>query len=46
MESSDIRLSELKVGAIINTSSGGCDLESEQKMLSILKGAGVAEPKM
>jgi diacylglycerol kinase family enzyme len=45
MESNDIRLSELKVGAIINTSSGGCDLESEQKMLSILKGAGV-EPKM
>jgi len=46
MESNDIRLSELKVGAIINTSSGGCDLESEQKMLSILKGAGIAEPKM
>ena len=45
MESNDVRLSELKVGAIINTSSGGCDLESEQKMLSILKGAGV-EPKM
>jgi diacylglycerol kinase family enzyme len=41
-----IRLSELKVGAIINTSSGGCDLESEQKMLSILKGAGIVEPKM
>jgi diacylglycerol kinase family enzyme len=42
----DIRLSELKVGAIINTSSGGCDSESEQKMLSVLKGAGVVEPKM
>ena len=42
----DIRLSELKVGAIINTSSGGCDSESEQKMLSILKRAGVVEPKM
>jgi diacylglycerol kinase family enzyme len=41
-----IRLSELKVGAIINTSSGGCDSESEQKMLSILKRAGVVEPKM
>ena len=40
-----IRLSELKVGAIINTSSGGCDLGSEQKMLSILKGAGIVEPK-
>ena len=46
MESNDIRLSELKVGVIINTSSGGCDLESEQTMLSILKGAGIAEPKM
>jgi diacylglycerol kinase family enzyme len=41
----DIRLSELKVGAIINTSSGSCDLESEQKMLSILTGAGVIEPR-
>ena len=46
MKSNDIRVSELKVGAIINTSSGGCDLESEQKMLSILKRAGIAEPKM
>src|SRR6266576_5396201 len=46
MESNDIRLSELKVGVIINTSSGGCDLESEQTMLSILKGAGIVEPKM
>ena len=42
----DIHLSELKVGAIINTSSGGCDSESEQKMLSILTGAGVVEPKI
>ncbi len=42
----EIRLSELKVGAIINTSSGGCDLESEQKMLSILKRAGIVEPKV
>jgi diacylglycerol kinase family enzyme len=41
----DIRLPELKVGAIINTSSGSCDLESEQKMLSILTGAGVVEPR-
>jgi diacylglycerol kinase family enzyme len=41
----DIRLLELKVGAIINTSSGSCDLESEQKMLSILTGAGVIEPR-
>ena len=42
----DIRLQELKVGVIINTSSGGCDLESEQKMLGILTGAGVVEPKV
>jgi diacylglycerol kinase family enzyme len=42
----DIRLPELKVGVIINTSSGGSDLESEQKMLSILTGAGVVEPKV
>jgi diacylglycerol kinase family enzyme len=42
----DIRLPELKVGVIINTSSGGCDLESEQKMLTILTGAGVVEPKV
>jgi diacylglycerol kinase family enzyme len=41
----DIRLSELKVGAIINISSGSCDLESERKMLSILTGAGVVEPR-
>jgi diacylglycerol kinase family enzyme len=46
MESNDIRLSELKVGAIINTSSGSCDLDSEQKMPSILKRAGIVEPKM
>ena len=42
----DIRLPELKVGVIINTSSGSCDSESEQKMLSILTGAGVVEPKV
>jgi diacylglycerol kinase family enzyme len=42
----DIRLSELKVGVIINTSSGSYDSESEQKMLSILTGAGVVEPKV
>ena len=45
MESNAIRLSELKVGAIINTSSGGCDLESEGKLLNILKRAGIVEPK-
>jgi diacylglycerol kinase family enzyme len=41
----DIRLSELKVGAIINTSSGGCDLGSDREILKILKGAGIVEPK-
>jgi diacylglycerol kinase family enzyme len=41
----DIRLSELKVGAIINTSSGRSDSESEQRMLRILTGAGIVEPK-
>ena len=42
----DIRLSDLKVGAIINTSSGGCDSESEQKIFSILTRAGIVEPKV
>jgi len=42
----DIRLSELKVGAIINTSSGGCDSESERKIFSILTRAGIVEPKV
>jgi diacylglycerol kinase family enzyme len=46
MELNAIRLSELKVGAIINTSSGGCDLESEEKMLNTLKDAGIAEPRL
>ena len=46
MESNAIRLSELKVGAIINTSSGSCDLESEEKMLNTLKGAGIVEPRI
>jgi hypothetical protein len=41
----DIRLSELKVRGIINISTGSCDLESEQKMLGILTGAGIVEPK-
>jgi hypothetical protein len=41
VESNAIRLSELKVGAIINTSSGGYDSESEEKMLNNLKGAGI-----
>ena len=38
-----IRLSKLKVGAVINTSSGGCDSESEQKICSILTRAGIFE---
>ena len=42
----DIRLSELKVGAIINTSSGRCDSESEQKIFGILTRAGIVEPKV
>src|SRR5437773_10314360 len=40
-----IRLSELKVGAIINASSGGYDLESEQKMVSILNREGIVESR-
>lgn len=32
----------MKVAAIINTSSGGCDAESEAEMLDILKGANVS----
>jgi diacylglycerol kinase family enzyme len=42
----DIRLSDSKVGAIINTSGGGGDSESEQKMFSILTRAGIVEPRM
>jgi diacylglycerol kinase family enzyme len=42
----DIRLPELKVGVIINTSSGSYDSESEQKMLSILTDGGVVDPKV
>src|SRR5947199_2294672 len=45
MESAGIDLSELKVGAIINTSSGGCDAESEAEMLNLLKGANVSNCK-
>lgn len=42
----DIRLQESKVGVIINTSSGSYDSKSEQKMLSLLTGAGVVKPKV
>jgi diacylglycerol kinase family enzyme len=45
VESAGIDVSELKVGAIINTSSGGCDADSEAEMLDILKGAGVTDCK-
>ena len=41
-----MRLSELKIGVIINTSSGGFDSESEQKMLGILQRVGIVQPKV
>ena len=41
-----MRLSESKVGAIINTSSGGFDSKSEQKMSCILQRAGIVEPRI
>ena len=46
MKLEPVGLSELRSGAIINTSSGGCDLESEQKMFNIFKAVGIVEPKM
>jgi diacylglycerol kinase family enzyme len=45
MEPAGIHLSQMKVGAIINTSSGGCDSESETEMLHILKDADVTNCK-
>ncbi len=45
MESARVDLSGLKVGAIINTSSGRCHAESETEMLDLLKGAGVTNCK-
>ena len=36
----------MKVGVIINTSSGGFDSGSEQKILSLLARAGIVEPKV
>ena len=45
VESAGINVSELKVGAIINTSSGGCDAESEAEMLDLLKGANESNCK-
>jgi diacylglycerol kinase family enzyme len=41
-----IRLSESKVGTIINTSSGSFDSESEHKMFCILQRAGIIEPRV
>jgi diacylglycerol kinase family enzyme len=46
VKSNSIRLSEFRVGVIINTSSGGCDSESEEKMLATLKDAGVVESRI
>ena len=40
-----IHVSQMKFGAIINASSGGCDSESETEMLDILKSAGVTNCK-
>jgi diacylglycerol kinase family enzyme len=45
IEPADIRLSELNVGVVVNTSSGSCDAESEAEMLDILKTADVINCK-
>lgn len=45
MKPAGIDVSGLKVGAVINTSSGGCDSESEAEMLDILNSAGVTNCK-
>src|ERR1044071_2476054 len=45
MEPAKIDVSQMKVAVIINTSSGGCDSESEAEMLEILKSAGVSDCK-
>jgi diacylglycerol kinase family enzyme len=45
VEAEGIDVSQMKVAAIINTSSGGCDSDSEAEMLDILKGAGVTNCK-
>ena len=42
----DIRLPGLKVGVIINTSSGSYDPQSEQKIFIVLTRAGIVEPKV
>jgi hypothetical protein len=45
MESARIYLSELEVGAIVNTSSGGCDAESGAEILALLKSLNVSNCK-
>jgi diacylglycerol kinase family enzyme len=45
MEPAGMHLPQMKVGAIINISSGGCDSESEIEMLHILKDADVTNCK-
>jgi diacylglycerol kinase family enzyme len=45
MKPAGIQVSRVKVGAIINTSSGGCDAESEAEMIDILKAANVRNSK-
>jgi diacylglycerol kinase family enzyme len=37
-------ITKMKVGALINTSSGGCDVSSEEKMENLLKEAGIQSP--
>jgi len=41
MKAEEVDVSQKKVAAIINISSGGCDSESEAEMLQILERAGV-----
>jgi diacylglycerol kinase family enzyme len=45
MESRPNRLSDLRIGAIINTSSGGCDSKSEAELVDILQHAGLINCK-
>jgi len=45
MKAEDVDVSQKKVAAIINISSGGCDSESEAEMLHILERAGVTHCK-
>jgi diacylglycerol kinase family enzyme len=45
IKATTVHISPVKVGAIINTSSGGCDADSEAEMLDILKGANVSNCK-